>query len=110
MSQPITLRQDPSPVNIVTTKGFTRIIPVVWNFSIVGYTFQASIVLAGTGTVVPLPVILNTSTNHTDLDINTATDTAVPVGTHTWYLQWTDAAGNIRPLMSGAFSSMAIPA
>jgi len=110
MSAPLNLRQDPAPVNIVTTKGFTRIIPVVWNFSITGYTFQASIILAGTGTVVSLPVILNTSTNHSDLNINTATDAAVPIGTHQWFLQWTDAAGNIRPLMSGAYSSVALPA
>ena len=90
-------------MRIWNKKGFTRRIPIVWDFALTGYLFEAYVTVSGTGTVVTIPVDVRPSTKNTDLMIDETVDTAVPVGSHTWVFAWTDPEGFRRPVFVGTF-------
>ena len=70
----------------------------------VGYSFDASVTLEGTSTVVPVTVTdVDLANGSIFLDLNTVLDTAVPVGSHTWRFSWTDTLGYTRPIFAGPY-------
>lgn len=91
-------------MRIWTYKGNTRRVLMTWSIPLTGYTFSAKIQLSTDQSLVTFPVIsVDLPNGQIALDINSTVDTAVPIGTHKWWLDWTDTLGMVRTVESGAY-------
>ena len=100
----VDLKQEAAPVRIWTYKGNTRRVLMTWSMSLVGYTFLAKIQLSTDNSLVAFPVVLvDLPAGQIALDISSAVDTAVPLGAHKWWLDWTDTLGMVRTVQSGPY-------
>lgn len=94
----------PGPLNIQNVFGDEFLLPVTWSASLAGCTqFESKVVLVNNTGTATINVVTDLENNKFDLVLDEAESVKIPVGTHRWYVKWTDPEGTRRTYLSGAY-------